>query len=125
MSWEGFDQCICDNGHFFCGESYCYEEPNECPICKSKIAWRNQVDDTNCDSWGEIPIGLLQKHFLVTPEKNETCNLGHSHIVEHAIYRVPTKKETDPLRHRREHDGRSQLIPIDSEDFCSDKKIRC
>jgi hypothetical protein len=107
MSWEGFAQVICQNGHYCRVDADC----DECPICHAELAWINIVDDTNCESAGEIPQDLLDKHFLVTPAKIEICNLGHPHIIEHAIYRIPTKEESDPLQHWRPGYGGTPLVP--------------
>jgi hypothetical protein len=76
-----------------------YDASEDAPCyCGAEVAWENMVDETNGESHGVIPIESLQKHFLMTPEKQETCNLGHQHLVVRAIYRVPTKAETKPLR---------------------------
>lgn len=112
MSYEGYWQCICQNGHYYTDGADAYNEEEPCGICKTPSAWRNQVDETNCDSWGEIPFDLLKKNFLISEEVIETCNLGHRHITKHAIFRIPVENEADPLRHRRAGDGRSPLVPI-------------
>lgn len=55
MSYEGYSQCICINGHFTnIPESYGMEKI-KCPVCsKAKFVWVNNVDETNCDSYGYV-----------------------------------------------------------------------
>ena len=50
MSYEGFDQFICENGHYYTIDAsmILYGDDNDnCPICKAKAAWYNCVDTTN------------------------------------------------------------------------------
>jgi hypothetical protein len=66
MSYEGYRQCICENGHVSNrDEVYTgpWEEPPEeptCPICNSEIKWSNSVDITNDDDVGFIPTSLIK-----------------------------------------------------------------
>ena len=94
MSYEGYEQVICKNGHYF--ERDCWESA-PCS-CLAPDAWVNGVDETNGPGQGEVPQSALE-HFIIAPEKTETCaHCGHTKIIEQAKYRVPTRKETDPLR---------------------------
>jgi hypothetical protein len=61
MSYEGFTQFLCKNGHYWevdaldpCGindPDYTPQDQNQCDeeVCKSSPIWRNQVDTTNED----------------------------------------------------------------------------
>lgn len=103
MSYEGYEQHICENGHYFnvpCTYSF-EEETAECPECKAPSAWMNMVNDTNCDSYGIIPDNILREHFLLSPEETQTCNLGHVHITKQEQFRIPTKDETNKFRYYR------------------------
>lgn len=101
MSFEGWVQCICPNGHYFTNDAYI---STPCPDCGKRYAWCNVVDDTNCDSVGEIPMDVLSLHFSVGPD----------------LFRVPTQEETNPLQHYRPYDGEKddqglvKLIPINT-----------
>lgn len=92
MSYEGYTQHICQNGHQF--NTACnyggYGEEEKCPDCESESAWSNEVDDTNGDSVGII---LHFDPVLISSGKQETCNLGHSHTVIQPTYRVPAEGE--------------------------------
>lgn len=96
MSYEGYSQNICQNGHKFNSGSF-WNDPPLCSICKAEIAFANSVDDTNCDAYGFISDEDWNK-LLISPQKIEKCNLGHEHVIVHAIYRIPTDKEVDRFR---------------------------
>lgn len=51
MSWEGYFQCICEQGHRFDRWS---EDDQLCEICGSPSCWVNPVDETNGDAEGFI-----------------------------------------------------------------------
>lgn len=93
MSYEGYDQVICEDGHLSTVD--CWDDDSACFICGGKRVWRNGVDDTNCDEMGIIHDF---SSLVITPEELQTCNLGHPHVVKHAKYRVPTEKEAEKLR---------------------------
>lgn len=91
MSYEGYVQCLCKNGHLYTVDAW--EEDDVCPSCKAPRAWSNGVDQTNGDEDGHIDM----KHFLVKEAVVETCNMGHGHITSEAVYRVPSKDEVDKV----------------------------
>lgn len=90
MSYEGQVQTICEKGHFATYD--CYSEPDQCG-CGAKFAWTNSIDDTNCESVGEIRDEDLKK-LLVRPPTFCTCSCGHSHMSVEPLYRIPTPEET-------------------------------
>lgn len=65
MSFEGYTQHICQNGHYGL-EPYDYagDQPEwTCDECGAKSAWSNLVDDTNCDNLGYIePVVKVPQH---------------------------------------------------------------
>lgn len=97
MSYEGYEQHICQNGHRFdtgCGD-WMDESVEACPICQALSVWWNGVDDTNCDECGVIRDW---DSLLLTAQQTEVCNLGHTHVTKHATYRVPNEEEAEALR---------------------------
>lgn len=98
MSYEGYTQNLCENGHRFDVDVHArYGKEPLCPICGRRAAWSNSVDETNCEAAGFIPEEEWD-HFLHTREETEVCNLGHTHIVKHATYLIPTEEQAAPLR---------------------------
>lgn len=95
MSYEGYAQHICENGHRYDRDVYDHEET--CLHCGAKSVFYNGVDETNCDQYGMIPSDQWEK-FKITEEKTETCNLGHVHVTALPTYRVPTNDEQIGLR---------------------------
>ena len=98
MSYEGHEQCICKKGHYYERDAYAQGEELLC-ACGEPSAWVNCVDDTNCDSSGLIPFNLLVERFRISEARTETCNLGHVHMVEPEVFRIPGATEMAGLRH--------------------------
>lgn len=56
MSYEGFEQVLCCNGHYFTFDAYNSVDLGlwHCPICGEHFAWENSVNQTNgshCSLW--------------------------------------------------------------------------
>ncbi len=104
MSYEGYEQHICAHGHLFTNHdiySGMYSDL-DVPVCHcgQKSVFSNSVDETNCDSFGIITPEEFQK-YLVKEAVYQECNLGHHHLVSHAVYRIP---EQGFERYFRMHD---------------------
>ena len=92
MSFEGYYQTLCKNGHAYCFD--CYEskelEDIKCPHCKEHLAWWNLVDTTNgsFDDDGKRIDGEVklrkyergQKCVCPTCKNNHTTGLDKYHI---------------------------------------------
>lgn len=92
MSFEGTIQWICKAGHYNEDDWLTAQHvPVECYVdgCKEVEAWRNVIDDTNCENDGMIVQKDLNK-LLIDPENeiyqiptvewtraHETYNYGH------------------------------------------------
>jgi hypothetical protein len=118
MSFEGYYQFLCKNGHYMSSDCYTesLEEINNCIYCGELYVWRNLVDVTNgmfCVSWnnenkccsgmftcdvdeelqckknnGRID-GYVELEVL-EEEKCETCKCcGHVKVVEMRRYKIP------------------------------------
>ena len=95
MSYEGYVQMLCANGHYQTDDG---ETEARCEVCEAKIGWFNGVDDTNCDSYGYIDMD----QFRIGEPVYETCNLGHKHLVQSAVFKIPTEEETSKARTYRD-----------------------
>lgn len=75
MSYEGYEQHICKNGHLFCNHDIYHFEGEEVRCyCGAESVWYNQVDDTNCYQEGYIPKQLFRSFsygVLAIPTQNE------------------------------------------------------
>lgn len=102
MSYEGYTQVLCENGHEGCCDIWeqPYSDKWECPVCSAKAAWSNEVDHTegsycDCESGcqycnnGRID-GYVELE-VATPAEYKRCNLGHDHLVKEATYKIPEK----------------------------------
>jgi len=47
MSFEGYMQYLCPQGHYWERDVYEERDSKECPRCNQKVAWQNIVDETN------------------------------------------------------------------------------
>lgn len=115
MSYEGHEQVVCKNGHYYrraASYNIFSEDGEKCPSCQATDGWHNNVDDTNCDSYGEIPFELFEARFLVSKAVGKMCDMGHYHELTPAVYRVPTREETRHMRHYRPDYGGTPLIPL-------------
>jgi hypothetical protein len=117
MSYEGHVQALCESGHlnvYDCRYWYANEKEMielSCQ-CGSKIVWENNVDDTNCESYGEIDM----EQFLITPQVNQECpTCHHLSIVSQAVYRIPTEEERQNARCWRPEYSGTPLKPLKEE----------
>ena len=103
MSYEGYEQHLCSIGHYFTVEcSYSYDDDEVlCPVCKNPSAFCNAVDETNCEAMGKIDMDVL----LVFAAKSKTCDMGHEHVTQHAVYRIPSEEERNSLQTYRNDNG--------------------
>ena len=102
MSYEGYNQHLCEKGHRF--DESAYVDESKCP-CGSPSVWFNAVDDTNYESWGIIVDAVWASEFRLTEEERQTCNLGHEHVTVPATYRAPTEEELERFRSYYTGDG--------------------
>jgi hypothetical protein len=97
MSYEGYTQVLCKNGHSFDYDVWDSENPTSsywddsdicktwrCRICGKPLAWWNSVDETNCDAAGFVELEID------TPEETCVCDkCGVSHTSKIETYKIP------------------------------------
>lgn len=107
MSYEGYTQHICTNGHYYTAcEDYCENEERKCPYCEAKNVWTNSVDETNGEDVGHIMKKDLKKYFLIKEKVVKTCfECRKDHILEYDLYKIPSEAETFYLRTADYGDG--------------------
>ena len=98
MSYEGYSQLLCKNGHNWnlnCHEmpDLMYEESRDvlCPKCGEKAVWENMVNVTNgsFDEDGERIDGFID--LKIKSQKSGICSeCGEKHICE-TTYEISTK----------------------------------
>lgn len=96
MSFEGYYQVICANGHAATRELYGLESrESECTFCNAKIKWYNLVDQTNgCFSDdGKTRIDGKVQLRRKMPAKIKKCrSCGHKEVVKFETYQIPRTK---------------------------------
>jgi hypothetical protein len=62
MGYEGFDQQLCDHGHYNETNYIDLHMPFKCIVvqCEGEVAWYNPVDDTNHDLDGYIDMSTFE-----------------------------------------------------------------
>lgn len=88
MSYEGYEQLLCENHHYRTINCYegiigvrCAKSIDGKP-CGAKFIVTNSVDETNCDAQG------YKKPIELTPAVVETCSLGTFHELSAATYKL-------------------------------------
>jgi len=95
MSFEGYFQCLCEDGHENTHDVYEWYDVNEfeqeCSIsgCKKKIAWWTIIDETNgADEESGEGIAVVFEELI--PADNCKCQkCGHEHLASPMRYKFP------------------------------------
>lgn len=96
MSYEGYEQHICKNGHLFHNyDIYQFKGEEVRCYCGAESAWCNAVDDTNCYQEGFIPEDLFRSF-------------------SYSVLAIPTEKELKKMQTYNEGDG---LRYLDSQEL--------
>ncbi|MBI3632293.1 MAG: hypothetical protein HY225_02500 [Candidatus Vogelbacteria bacterium] len=103
MSYEGYVQVLCENGHYHAFDAYDdvvsnsidwaqfngyggvdqERKPWAC-FCGKDMVWVNNVDETNCESAGYVELEVQ------TEAKFCTCvDCGNKHVTEAMTYKIP------------------------------------
>lgn len=98
MSYEGFSQNICNNGHRYNLPVHADNDTCPHPNCHEGSAFSNPVDETNGESVGQIPNHIWER-FKIQEEVTQVCSLGHKHVTSPARYRIPNETEHRISRH--------------------------
>lgn len=96
MSWEGYGQALCANGHEFTVDRYDDEDDQVCDFCKAKLAWVYWVDQTNgcCCPDDRLPGSVCAAHpkkmKLLKQETFTECpTCRHKTRQSEAVYEIP------------------------------------
>ena len=88
MSYSGYFQLLCEQGHYSEVECYTYNHCSDthiCQHCESHIIWEHLIDTTN-DCGNDQRVKLEE----IVPDIVDVCDdCGHETIVEPARYRIP------------------------------------
>ena len=78
MSFEGYYQKLCPNGHYQCTDVYM--DASHCPICLKKYVYSHMVDTTNDEG---RPMKFRVK---------KTTRCTHCKSVVDIVYHIPKNK---------------------------------
>lgn len=94
MSYEGYTEYLCVDGHYWavdCFMDYSDVKPS-CPSCKKGVAFGNSVDQTNASDAGKA---VLEE---IAPAKTCACKCGNVHVIEPARFKVMRYEDGKPIR---------------------------
>ena len=85
MSYEGYEEMLCANGHLRVFDCYSHPElhsDSEKCSCGAVFVFMHSVDETNCD--GErYPFEIEEEAEVAV------CNLGRTHVIREKRYKIP------------------------------------
>jgi len=87
MSYEGYVQLLCKNGHYWTVDCYAEVEPETCPNCRCPAIWRNGVNITN-GSFDENNK-RIDNYKKLKVKKRRVCN--HCKSILETIYYIPKR----------------------------------
>ena len=100
MSFEGYYQILCKNGHLYIQDVYEYEqddEPWKCPDCGEGKAWIHTVDQTN-GSDPQTGEGMPFKLKVKTPQQVKVCTkCSAATVLRSTTYEIPEEEEANAL----------------------------
>lgn len=99
MSFEGFVQYLCKNGHNWDNDVYWDDDSEKCPICEAEIVWSNLVDTTNgsfcncnegCENCEDGRIdGYIELEVKEPAVYSECKECGTKKLIKEETYKVP------------------------------------
>lgn len=93
MSFEGYYQILCKNGHEHSADCYADVANAKCPFCKASAKWENLVDQTNGSYEGKKRIDGYVSLRVEKEVKTKLCkHCGTTKVLEQQTYRVPKNK---------------------------------
>lgn len=96
MSYQGYVEYLCPNGHRWSADCFAYAE--KCPHCGEEKVWENNIDETNGEEHGFISDENWER-FLISEMEIEICPCCyHEKVVAPERYRQPTEKELREVR---------------------------
>lgn len=97
MSYEGYTEYLCENGHYYTRDAYesYYTEEKKCPYCVSEAVWSNGVDQTNDSGFKFGTDRLIVKDAAVYDEC-ECC--GNKRLLQRETYHIPGEKQMSEYR---------------------------
>jgi len=96
MSYEGYSQLLCKDGHYWEVDCNCTSgklEDETCPVCSNPAIWENMVDITNGSFdpyWSMEEKNRIDGYIELEILKEEKCDKCGSILVR--IYKIPKKK---------------------------------
>lgn len=82
MSFEGYYQLLCANGHLRGIDCYEYRGYGRSCTCGARFVYEHLIDETNCD-------GPPRDFDVATPAETARCSMGFDHVTREVTYVIP------------------------------------
>jgi hypothetical protein len=92
MSFEGYYQILCKNGHLDTPDVYLVAEPWKCPDCGAEKAWSNMVNLTNGSYSSDDETTRIDGYVELVQNTTTFCtctHCGNTHPTAPTTYRIP------------------------------------
>jgi hypothetical protein len=86
MSFEGYYEFLCQNGHHAACDVYA-PEPKKCRVCGASMAWQNMVDQTNGEDRQDPVTMPGKKRELGADDTWHTDHHGNKFAKAHQRYK--------------------------------------
>lgn len=92
MSYEGYEQVLCENGHYYTYDCYEFWKDKgwSCPTCGAKAVWSNMVDVTN-GSYDEDTKERIDGFVELQMQEEAWCK--HCGSILERRYKIPTEED--------------------------------
>jgi len=84
MSYSGFEEYICVNGHYYASD--CYDSIDVCPQCNGQKAFQHFVDQTNGKDANNPDTFSADKKLIGQEDVWHTDHLGNKYVVQIPTY---------------------------------------
>jgi uncharacterized Zn finger protein len=88
MSYEGFTQHLCEDGHSWTVDAYLGEDIETCPFCGKLSVWHNSVDTTN----GSFDDNGIRIDGYVELEKKKEVRCDKCGSITEITYKIPESR---------------------------------
>lgn len=85
MSYEGYSQFLCKNGHYWTVDCNLADYDRECPTCFEPVFWENMVNETN--GTHEDDGTRIDGYIELEVDKEIKCTCGE--CIKEITYKIP------------------------------------
>lgn len=85
MSYEGYTEFLCKNGHYYCVDIHA-PAGEVCPICGEKAAYSSEVDLTNGENENDPYSMPAPRKLIGYSDEWRLDHYGNRYAIKHGLY---------------------------------------